>query len=305
MRARAAVPILVLAAAACAPPPSPFGEEPVPTPRPFAPGVVSTDAREYGIAFTPDGTEAYFTRSRRRSPPRILVTRFVDGTWTEPVPAPFSTDQDEAPYLTRDGRQLFFSSRRMLPGSFDRSDNLWMVERTEDGWSDPNPVPGAVNRPEAEIDDFDVGDEVGPLVLAGGVLLFTATVDPEWGEDLYVAERDASGAFTDPRPLRLNTFGDESNPAISADGRHLVFQGYRDADGHGGQDLYVSERTEWGWTQPRPLPEPINSPANDAYPRFSPDGRLFFFASDRDDRGNDYSIYYVDSAALGLQNGAR
>ena len=103
--------------------------------------------------------------------------------------------------------------------------------------------------------------------------------------------------------LRINSPGDETNPVISPDGAYLVFQAYRDADGFGDQDLYVSRRTEYGWTDPELLPEPINSPRNEAYPSFSPDGRFFFFASDRDRRGAYYDIYYVDFEALGLDGG--
>jgi Tol biopolymer transport system component len=93
---------------------------------------------------------------------------------------------------------------------------------------------------------------------------------------------------------------------MSPDGRWIVFQAYRDADAHGEQDLYAIERLEYGWSDPILLPEPINSPANDGYPSFSPDGRHFFFATDRSSRGGWYDIWWVDSSALGLESsGAR
>jgi Tol biopolymer transport system component len=136
------------------------------------------------------------------------------------------------------------------------------------------------------------------VLLAKGELLYWTTESAEWGADLYVADREGD-AFVDPRPLRLNTSGAESNPAVSPDGRILVFQAYRELSAIGEQDLYLSERTEAGWSRPRLLPEPINSPANDGYPSFSPDGRYFFFASDRRLPGEGWSIYYVEAAALG------
>jgi hypothetical protein len=100
-------------------------------------------------------------------------------------------------------------------------------------------------------------------------------VDSEWGSDLYVADPDSSGAYVNARPLLINTYGDESNPAMSPDGRYLIFQGYRNADAFGGQDLYASEQTDYGWSDPWLLPKPINSEQNDSYPSFSPDGRFF------------------------------
>lgn len=275
----------------------------VPEPTVFAPDVISTWQRENGIAFTPDGREAYFTRRGRRGPSRIFVTRWVDGRWTEPEPAPFTEEGDETPFITADGSTMLFTSRRPMRGSWDRSENIWMARRGADGWSAPRPLPGTVNQPEAEIDDYDVGEEVGPILLPGGALLYWTSASPDWGSDIYVAERDGDGAWVRPRPLRLNSTRDETNPAISPDGRHLVFQAYRDVDAFGDDDLYVSERTAYGWSAPRLLPEPINSPDFEGHPRFSPDGRHFFFASDRDARSGYDDIYFVNVEALGLDGG--
>ena len=49
------------------------------------------------------------------------------------------------------------------------------------------------------------------------------------------------------------------------------------------------------------LPEPVNSPYNDGWPAFSPDGRHFFFATDRDTRSGWYDIWWVDVEVLGLE----
>lgn len=270
------------------------------TPTVFAPGVISGDDRDYDIAFTPDGLEAYFTRRGQRGSPRLLVSRYSEAGWTAPEAVPFASDSDEAPFVTPEGDALYFVSQRALPGTRDRSDNIWRVLRGQEGWDEPAPIAGTVNQPEDEVDDYDVGDELSPILLGDGSLLYSTRVDPEWGYDLYVATQDEAGSFTDPRPLRINTYGDETSPAVSPDGLFLVFQAYRDANGIGDQDLYVSERTEWGWSNPVPLPEPINSPRSDGYPSFSPDGKVFFFASDRNARGGYYDIFHVDVAALGL-----
>ena len=295
-----------LVLAACGPPEEPFGTEPVLTPELFAPGAVSTPYEdEFGITFTPDAREAYFTRGGggRGSPPeRIHVSRFTGGAWTPAEVAPFSTDRDQTPFVSRDGTQLLFSSRRDVPGwGPARSNaNLWIIERTDDGaWSEPVPLPGQVNRPR-------VGDgrgapdqsEAGPVLLPGGTLLYWTDAEAEWGEDLYFAVRDGD-AFVDPRPLLLNSPGSERHPALSPDGRYLVFEGFRGMDAIGEEDLYVAERTEYGWGPPRVLPEPINSSDGDGYPSFSPDGRWFFFASERAPDGT-WSIYYMETEGLGL-----
>lgn len=289
---------VLLAATACAEAPAPWMETSWEEPVVFAPGIVSTGEREYGITFTPDGREAYFTRRGRRGPSIILVTRFENGDWTEPEVADFAAEWDEAPYISPDGDTMLFVSRRPMRGSRDRSENIWVTRRTPDGWSDPEPLRGTVNQPEAEIEEFEVGTEAGPTLLPDGTLLYWSRTSPDWGSDIYVAEPDEEGAYGRPRPLRLNTPREESNATLSPDGQYLIFQGYGSAGGYGDDDLYVARRTAYGWSSPRLLPPPINSVEGEGHPRFSPDGRLFFFSSDRGGRYDD--IYVVSTEALGL-----
>jgi len=304
-RIRPALIVAPLALASCAPPGDPFGGEPVHEPVLFAPGAISTPYEdERGITFTPDGRTAYFTRGgggRGAPPQRIHVSRFDRGAWTEAEVAPFSEAGDEAPFVTPDGSQLLFSSRRAIRGwgPVRPNGNLWVVTRDGDGWSEPTPLRGEVNKPRVdEGRGAPQRSESGPVLLESGALLYWTDEDEEWGADLYVAD-SRDGMFVDARPLRINTSGSESHPALSPDGRYLFFQAFRELDAVGEQDLYVAERTWYGWGTPRPLPEPINSPENDGYPSFSPDGRHFLFASDRGP-GGDWSIYYVEISALGL-----
>jgi hypothetical protein len=298
--------VAALALAACEPSEHPFGTEPVLTPRLFAPGIVSTPyENEFSITFTPDMREAYFTRGgggRGAAPERIHVSRYTGAAWAAAEVAPFSTNRDETPFLTADGARLLFSSWRDMPGwGLVRGNaNLWTVERTEGGgWSDPVPLPGQVNRPRVgEGRGAPDQSEAGPVLLPGGTLLYWTDAEDDWDADIYMAVRDGD-AFVDPRPLLLNTPGSETHPAPSPDGRWLIFQAFREIDGVGEEDLYVAERTERGWGPPRLLPEPVNSVDGDGYPSFSPDGRWFFFASQRASDGT-WSIYYMETRALGL-----
>lgn len=300
LRAALALALATLAAASCAEPVATWMAADWDEPAVFAPGIISTDDREYGITFTPDGREAYFTRRGRRGPSIIMVTHFQDGEWSNPRVAEFATEWDEAPFISADGDTMLFVSRRPMQGSWDRSENIWVMERREDGWSEPEPLPGTINQPEAEIDDFDVGTESGPTLLPDGTLLYWTRASPDWGSDIYVAEPDDEGAYGSSRPLRLNTSREESHAALSPDGRYLIFQGYGTAGGYGDDDLYASRRTEYGWSRPEPLPSPINTIAGEGHPAFSPDGRLFFFSSDRGGGFDD--IYVVSTDALGLSS---
>ena len=73
---------------------------------------------------------------------------------------------------------------------------------------------------------------------------------------------------------------------ISADGRTLYFFSNRDG-GHGGYDLYTSQREAAGWSVPQNLGESVNSVANEFDPALSPNGMHLFFSSDRETADGD------------------
>src|SRR5215468_1636658 len=80
----------------------------------FAEGVINTDADEYGPAFTPDGKTLYFTRRvNRRDSEFIYASRLENGKWSSPELAPFSGKYfDKEPFVTPDGKKIFFASLR-------------------------------------------------------------------------------------------------------------------------------------------------------------------------------------------------
>jgi hypothetical protein len=299
--------LLLPGAGACAAPPPP---EPLPPARAeiFAPGVISDGGWQYRITFTPDGGTAYFTvadgffpRSRRATIHRSQRQR--DGSWSAPEVAPFSgahTDID--PFITPDGRRLYFSSIRPENGA-ERADlDLFVMERTAAGWGPPVRLGPEVNSAQDEL--YASLDAAGNLYFASGP--FGPSPGSAW--NIYSAA-PAGGGFAARIPLdavntRLPwdpaapTRDWEFNPEVSADGRMLIFASLRPG-GHGFGDLYVSHRGAGGWGAPVNLGPVVNTGHDEFHPTLSRDGRTLYFA--RTVIGEETvpsSFYFVATASV-------
>lgn len=115
----------------------------------------------------------------------------------------------------------------------------------------------------------------------GRTVIFTSNLVHGQGMDLYFSTFE-NGEWTGPEPLQgqLNTTANEVYPQLQPDGS-LVFASDRPG-GHGGLDLYRSERYHGRWTRPELLPTPINSAANDVSYTGHRNGRSALFVSNRD-----------------------
>lgn len=246
------------------------------TPEPvlFAPGVVASDEEEWRITFTPRGDTAYFARSADFFPfsrqATIYETRLIDEAWTAPVVASFSGQYpDIDPFVSPDGRRLFFSSIRPVDGQPRGDADLWVVEREGEGWGPPVHL-GGVNSPS---------DELYASVDAQGVLYVASErVGGLGGWDLYRAT--PTGATYGPAEnvgAPVNTSLWEFNPTISADGGALVYTGLNYDGGAGLGDLYTTTRTGEAWAAPVAVGPDVNTATDEYHPSFTPDRRHLFF----------------------------
>ncbi|TFH25232.1 MAG: tetratricopeptide repeat protein, partial [Bacteroidia bacterium] len=118
-----------------------FGEEPPGlTPKLFAPGIISTHGHfEFACTFSPDGKEFYFTRRADEGGRNvIMVSKWEADGWTAPDTADFSKEGgDHEPHISPDGKNLYFGTTRIKPGEDSPSYGIWIMHRTETGWSEP------------------------------------------------------------------------------------------------------------------------------------------------------------------------
>ncbi|WP_273446820.1 hypothetical protein [Neolewinella agarilytica] len=273
------------------------GQLDVRSPRLFAPGSISSPkADEFGLAFSPTGDTLYLTRRYPGERQQIYLSFRINDRWSDPVPAPWSGNRDEGAAPSSDGRYVLFASYRTTDQPKNEEAlmdmNLWRVNVTPNGWSEPYPLPGDVNQIRTAGTPWAIGYEAGPVLDENGTLYYWTAGAEGTDPDLLRARRMADGRFGRGEELReLNTDGSESSPAISPDGNLLCFSAYGREGGFGGEDLYCAYQQDGQWSSPVNLGPAINSAGEEAGARFSPDGEFLYFTRQGASGTND--IFYV------------
>jgi hypothetical protein len=255
----------------------------------FAPGAVSLPERvEFCLAMAPDGQEVFF--AVRKAPGQWQIQRSLcrDGAWQPSAVAPFSgTFSDSEPALSPDGRRLFFSSNRPRAAGAATADyDIWSVERLDDRWSDPRPLPAPINGP---------GDQWRASQSLAGTLYYSSQGLWRCAFD-GVAVSDRVMLF-DPRSPGPLVGG---HAFVAPDESFLLTAWMDGPGGRGGWDLYVSFRDPQGnWGPSLNLGDEVNTAAGEDFPLVSPNGRdLFFFRYKKDESGESGDIYRIDAGIL-------
>jgi outer membrane protein OmpA-like peptidoglycan-associated protein len=192
-----------------------------------------------------------------------------------------SPGHDVTPSLTADGQMMLYISRRkgstggFSPRQKDYPEDLYMVVRGEDGaWQAAKNLGPPINTE---------GNEGAPSFSQDGRYLYFTACSREDGFgncDLYVSEWTGTG-WSREKNLgeTVNSISRDKQPSLSHDGRFLYFASTR-AGGYGGDDIWVTEKVNGEWSEPRNLGESVNTPGNEDAPFIHADGQSLYFASD-------------------------
>jgi len=246
------------------------------TPEILAPGIVSTNAGEFGSTFTPDGREFYFAISG--APFTVIAfMKLADQGWTRPEIAPFSGKYGDWDLnFSPDGKKLYFTSDRPFSGKGPRMDNsnLWVVEKTKTGWSTPKSLGAPINTD---------GSDNYPSTTDDGTLYFFHNDKGENDSDIYFS-RSSGDTYSESVRLgeAINSTYAEWDPFIAPDESYLLFCSVNRPDGYGDSDLYISFRREDGtWTEAVNMGEKINTSKREICPSITADGKYLLFTSAR------------------------
>ena len=244
------------------------------------------------VSFSPSGDTIYVallhreivgaadsTNSNQRPEVAIYEAYRSPEGWSNPVLVPFSGSfEDYEPTVSPDGERLVFNTKR--PGSdtsrvpLERND-LWRVERTADGWGEPQHI--------ATINTTDWTEAYASMTSDGTLYLLSDR--PRAGQagggansaDIY-RSAFVNGTYSSPALVEpISTELGEGDAWVAPDGSYLIFTRF-DAEVGWEEtcDLYISFSSSSGWSKAVPL-ETLNTAGPDFSVAISPDAEWLYY----------------------------
>ena len=187
---------------------------------------------------------------------------------------------DYSPMLAGDEfNLLYFSTTRNSTEGTEisgitgaKTGDIFMSFKNDQGkWSKPEKVEGGLNT------EFDEG--ACCFTADGRKMYFTQCVSdpqyPRYAEIMTSNRADASWGKATKEELTRDTLSSYAHPAISPDEHWLYFVSDMPG-GLGGLDIWRVAITPAGYGGVENLGEPINTPGNEMFPTFRPNGDLYF-----------------------------
>lgn len=257
-----------------------MGEElPGDEPKIFAPNFVTTGLYTRDITIAPAGDEIFFSVATGGKA-FIMETHIENESWTIPKVADFSGSdnwRDFEPHISPDGKRFFMLSTRPpegmepKPGWFYQ--NIWAMDKTETGWTEPYNLGHPV---------CTENDEFYATATYHGTLYFTRGINNQM---TIMRSKYLDGKYQEPEKLIFNN--DTSivmyNATIAPDESFLISCVNNIVDSIKIPQYYISFRNENDeWTNLIPFDEKINFPNDGATSTFiTADMKYMFFASSR------------------------
>lgn len=118
-------------------------------------------------------------------------------------------------------------------------------------------------------------------------------------EDIYNSSRPEADIWTPAQNIGapVNTTTHDATVSISSDGKTMII--YRTNSNLTGGDLYFTEKSGEGWSDPEMFGKEINSPYQEASACYSPDKKTLYFSSNRPGGFGGKDIYRVKRLPTG------
>jgi len=216
-----------------------------------------------------------------------------------------SDNDDSAPFLYQDG--IVFCSDRKQGAKLLKKKSGWTgrdflavyfsKQNVDDTFEPAKPFSGKIN---------ELNKNTGPVTFnrEGNEIIYTqnssvANKRDQYPMQLYHASKEGEdGKWKGKEVLPFCSPNyNYMHPALSPDGQRLFFISDKKG-GEGGTDLFMSERTDRGWTRPKNLGNVVNTVANEAFPFVHEDGKLYFSSKGHIGYGG-FDIFFTEQQADG------
>jgi Tol biopolymer transport system component len=211
----------------------------------------------------------------------------VNNQWTDPEVV-LASDQYEYndPFLSPDGKRLFFISDQALDGQGDKKDfDIWYLERKDNRWSKPVNAGPAIN---TDMNEYYMS------FTTDGTMYFSSNGESPGTNNYNIRlARFTGGQFQPSQRLgeAINSADYEADVFVSPDEQYIIYCAERPG-GMGKGDLYISFKDEKGqWQKSRNMGQAINTDKNEFCPFVSSNGEYLFFSRDGD-------IYWISAEVI-------
>ncbi|TDE17780.1 flagellar motor protein MotB [Dyadobacter psychrotolerans] len=242
---------------------------------------------QYFPVLTADGETLIFTGLTDKKEENIYITHRQNKGWDVPeeISQAINTSNNEGTCsVSADGRTLVFTACNRQDGY--GSCDLYITKKEGKDWSAPVNMGEGINSREWDSQ---------PSLSADGHKLYFAS-DRKGGQgkrDIWVSQLNDKGVWVEPKNLGpvINTGDDENAPFIHANGRTL-FYASNGLPGMGGLDIFMAQRIDTVWSEPKNLGYPINTFSEQVGLFIASDGKIAYYSDDKSDTGRSRSLLY-------------
>jgi Tol biopolymer transport system component len=259
-----------------------FGQKlPGLTPQIFAQGTVSINGRyEYGISFSPDLDEMYFSVQKKDETADIYFSKLEDKKWKPIQKANFTKGKkagEMEPFVSLDGKKIYFTAYD--PDFTDTK--IWVANRVNSGWGNTRKLDSPINN-----------EEVFNSILAkNGDLFYTDIFKSKTYYSVFKNGKYPKVQEVDIE-FGIHGFISPSQDYLLVDARNKEDKNRKD------KDIYVYFKKKDGtWSKPINLGDKVNSNFGETVPSVTPDGKYLFF-SRYNEEGGLSNFYWVSTKII-------
>ncbi len=199
---------------------------------------LNTEMHDATVAISKDGRQMYIFRTAPNLiQGNILVSNYVEGKWTDPVPSNLPIFNETVTVtsisISQDLSTIYFSAN--FEGGYGGKDIYRITLMPDSTWSRPMNLGPTINTQY---------DEESPFIHPDGVTLYFSSKGHKnmGGYDVFYSVKDENGNWSVPVNLGypLNSVMDDLYFISTFDGKTFYLSSDRE-DGNGGMDIYIGE----------------------------------------------------------------